>query len=313
MTEFDPSYGHTLSSLLEVDAPRGPEDFVHFWQACFDKTQDLDASPNLHDTGRHVGNFKLYDLSFKSTDNVTIHGWALVPASQPINRVFVVGHGYGGCNEPNGQVPLADAAYLYPCYRGLSRSRIDGVPEDPNYHVLYNINDRDKYIIRGCVEDTWMAVSAAQKLFPSAKDHIAFMGISFSGGVGALAIPWDKRIKMAHIQVPTFGNRPLRKQLPTRGSGNSVQKFYKTHPHVLEILSYYDAAVASKYINIPLHIAAALVDPIVAPPGQFSIYNNLNSDAKRLFILEKGHMDYPNHQKEQADLLSELTEFFAIL
>jgi len=312
MKQFDPSYGYNLSSFLEVGTPEAPDDFSQFWQSCFEKSQQVDAAPSLHYTGRNVGDFQLHDLSFQSTDKVTIKGWALIPTAKPIRRVLIVGHGYGGCDQPNCNVPLLDCAYLFICYRGISCSRIQGIPEDPNYHVLYNIHDKEQYIIRGCVEDTWMAVSAAEKLFPSAKTHIGFMGISFSGGIGALALPWDKRIKQAHLQVPTFGHQPLRLKLPSWGSARAVQNFYKKHPNVTETLRYYDAAIAAGYAEIPVHIAAALADPVVAPPGQFSIYNSLRSD-KQLFVLEQGHSDYPNNDKEQAALLLELSDFFADL
>lgn len=312
MQQFDPSYGYTFSALLEVDIPKAPDNFSLFWQTNFEQTQHLATSPRLDYTGRNVGDFQLHDLSFQSTDNTSIYGWALIPTSKPIRRVVIVGHGYGGCEEPSANVPLLDCAYLFICYRGISRSRRSGLPEDPRYHVLYNIHDKDQYIIRGCVEDTWMAVSAAEELFPSVREHIGFMGISFSGGLGALALPWDKRIKKAHLQVPTFGNQPLRLKLPSWGSANAVQNFYKQYPEILETLHYYDAAIAASYAAIPVHIAAALADPVVAPPGQFSIYNNLASD-KTLFVLEKGHSDYPNHKKEQAALLTELSHFFADL
>jgi len=254
MNQFDPSYGYTLSSLLEVESPVSPGDFAQFWQSSFTTTTQLDASPET---------------------------------------------------TPTGKV----AAYLFLCYRGLAKSRLDGIPEEPQYHVLYDLHDKDNYILRGCVEDTWMAISAAEALFPEAKDHIGFMGISFSGGIGALAIPWDKRIKKAHLHVPSFGHHPLRMSLPTWGSANAVQDFQKHNPNVLETLRYYDAAIAAGYSDIPVHIAAALADPFVAPPGQFAIYNNLSSH-KELFVLEKGHTDYPGHLSDQAHLLRNLEVFF---
>jgi cephalosporin-C deacetylase len=310
MTQFDPSYGYTLSTLLDVESPQRSDEFSDFWRHCFDEAIQVAPLPELKHTGRTIGEFELFDLAFRSTNDVTIQGWVLVPSSKPINLVLVVGHGYGGCDEPNGIVPLSDCAYIYLCYRGISRSRLHGIPEDPNYHVLYNIDHRDKYIIRGCVEDTWLAVSAAEVLFPAAKENIGYMGISFSGGIGALALPWDARIKKAHLHVPTFGHQPLRLKLPSFGSARAVQKFHKHHPGVEETLQFYDAATAASYSAIPVHIAAALADPFVAPPGQFAIYNNLSSE-KALFVLERGHSDYPNYQHEQDALLNELAVFFS--
>jgi cephalosporin-C deacetylase len=312
MNRFDPSYGHTLNSLLEIETPNIPDDFSSFWRGCYEQCIAVEPEPTLTDTTRSVGDFHLYDLTFQSTGTITINGWVLIPKNKTPTGVLIVGHGYGGCDEPNGRVPCNDFIYVYICYRGISKSVVEGIPEEPRYHVLYNIHDREQYIIRGCVEDTWLAVSAVEVLFPDLKHHIAYMGISFSGGIGALALPWDKRIRMAHLEVPTFGHQPLRLELPTWGSARSVQEFYQTHPDVIETLSYYDAASAARFISVPVHVAVALYDPVVAPPGQFSIYNSLAKD-KSLFVLEKGHSDYPNYQQEQDALLSHLAEFLSAL
>lgn len=310
MVQFDPSYGYDLQSLLEIEAPHGSERFCRFWQNNFKRLQHHHPKPKIRHTGHSVGAFELYSLCYFSTDEIEIKGWVLIPSHRSIKSVIIVGHGYGGCEPPTGDVPLKDAAYLYLCYRGISRSQVEGIPEAPNAHVLHNIDDVDNYVLRGCVDDTWLAVSAAELLFPAVKDHIGFMGLSFSGGIGALALPWDKRIKKAHLQVPTFGNQPLRLALPSMGSADAVQDFVKSHPYIVaDTLSMFDAAVAAEYISIPVHIAAALADPFVAPPGQFSIYNNLRVE-KQLFVLEKGHMEYSNHQQEQAALMAELRAFF---
>jgi len=64
------------------------------------------------------------------------------------------------------------------------------------------------------------------------------MGISFGGGIGALAVPWEPRIAPGHLNVPTFGHQSLRLQLPTTGSGSAVQTFARRHVHVAETLAY---------------------------------------------------------------------------
>ncbi len=312
MTEFDPSYGYTKESLLNIESPDGPEDFCEFWRQRFARIRELHPQPEIRHTGRIKGKFELYDLIFQSSSSVRIYGWVLIPIESPVNRALVVGHGYGGCDEPSGIVPLDDAAYLYPSYRGIARSRMKGIPEDPNYHVLYQIDDRDNYIHGGCVEDTWMAVSAVQKLFPSTRGRTGFMGISFSGGIGALALPWDPRIARAHFQVPSFGHHPLRLELPSYGSANAIQNFYRLHPKILETLMYYDAAVAAKYIEVPVHVAPALSDPVVAPPGQFAIYNSLKCE-RSLFVLSKGHQEYRQQETERQSLLADLSNFFKAL
>ncbi|MFZ0790482.1 MAG: hypothetical protein WAM94_12775 [Chromatiaceae bacterium] len=93
------------------------------------------------------------------------------------------------------------------------------------------------------------------------------MGISFGSGIGALALPWEPRVARGHLNLPTFGHQPLRLRLPTVGSGAAVQAFARRNLHVAETLAYYDAAVAARLIRQPVHVAAALFDPAVAPPG----------------------------------------------
>ncbi|MCA1789780.1 MAG: hypothetical protein LC667_07960 [Thioalkalivibrio sp.] len=61
-----------------------------------------------------------------------------------------------------------------------------------------------------------------------------------------------------------------------------------------------------------MHIAAALFDPAVAPPGQFAVYNAITGD-KRLFVLDAGHFDYPGRTRQEQDLLAQLRTFFAPL
>jgi cephalosporin-C deacetylase len=139
------------------------------------------------------------------------------------------------------------------------------------------------------------------------------LGISFSGGIGALALAWEQRISRGHINIPTFGHHPLRLRLPTRGSTHSLQQFYSTHKkQTLNVLRYYDAALAAKRIAMPIHCACALFDPFVAPPAQFAIYNALPT-TKELFVLNAGHHSYPEQEQQTQQLIAELDAFFAPL
>jgi cephalosporin-C deacetylase len=306
---FDPSYGYTLDALLAVDTPPPPPGFAAFWQQRYRRALTRQPHPLIRHTGTH-GGFEIYDLNYYSTDDFVIGGWVLIPQEGAVRRGVVVGHGYGGREGPDFTLPIDGAAFLFPCFRGLARSRRAPISDNPVYHVLHDIDKRERYILGGCVEDLWLAVSALLVLFPAARGRIGYMGISFGGGIGALAMPWDERIGRAHIAVPSFGNHPLRLRLPTTGSAAAVQNFAQRHGNVLDTLAYYDAAIAARYIDRPVHVAAARFDPVVAPPGQFAIYNAL-AGRKRLYVLEAGHFDYPaQHAQEQA-LTSELRTFFA--
>jgi cephalosporin-C deacetylase len=158
----------------------------------------------------------------------------------------VVGHGYGGRDAPDLSLPIAQAATLFPCARGISRSSHPAVPGEPNLHVLHGIHSRDSYVLGGASADTvWCAASALHELVPETASRFDYIGISFGGGIGALALPWDRRFHSGHLNVPTFGNHPLRLTLPCVGSGEAIRHHHLQHPDVLEVLRYFDAASAA--------------------------------------------------------------------
>ncbi|HPY42021.1 MAG TPA: acetylxylan esterase [Thiolinea sp.] len=308
---FDPSYGYTLASLLQIPAPLVPSDFASFWQNCYQQARKIRPKPKVNFLRQQEG-YSVYDISYESTDKVGLKGWLAVPIETLVTRALIFGHGYGGCEGPGFRLKPQGAALLFPCLRGLSASSLPTVSTNPSEHVLTGIESRESYIIKGCVEDVWLSVSALEKLFPQVRKHIGYAGISFGGGIGALALPWESRIQRAHLNVPTFGNQPLRLQLATVGSGEAIRHYQQQHPQILEVLQYFDAASAAHFIHQPMHIAAALFDPAVAPPGQFTIYNAL-SEPKSLFVLNAGHFAYEGQAAQEAALSIELDEFFAAL
>ncbi|MER2492974.1 acetylxylan esterase [Catenovulum sediminis] len=311
---FDPTYGYTLKELFRVKQTAEPSDYESFWRHRLSEALSIAPHPEIIDTGITRDNLRVFTLYYRSTNQARIGGWLCLPASGEVKRGFIIGHGYGGREEPDFHLPFNhDSALLFLCCRGISKSPYPSVSSQPHWHVLHDIDKPKHYILRGCVEDTWIAVSSLLRLFPHLSGHIGLLGISFSGGIGAMALAWDKRIQKAHFNVPSFGNNPLRMALKTTGSAASVQLYCKRHPEiVLNTLSYYDAAIAAKYIDVPTHIAAAKYDPVVAPPGQFAIYNALNT-SKTLYVLEAGHTEYQNQSLESEELLEELSEFFADL
>lgn len=309
--DIDPFGSYPLNALLKVTTTAAPHGFDAFWQKAYHQALSLNPTPILKNTGKCYQQWKIYDLSFISTQLVPIKGWLLVPAQGEIRRAFVVGHGYGGREGPDFHLPFPDAAIFFPCCRGLSRSAIASISQDPYWHVLHDIDKKEQYVLRGCVEDIWLSVSVIERLYPKTVGNIGLLGISFCGGIGMLALAQDSRIAKAHFNVPTFGHYSLRLRIPTNGSGKALQNFYQRAPYkLIRTLRYYDAAYAATRVTVPVHCALALRDPIVTPPGQFAIYNQIKTK-KQLYVLEAGHDDYPNKDKQFKALNDELFKFFS--
>lgn len=307
---FDPTYGYDLDALLAVEPPAEPAGYAAFWRARYARALAVDPEPRVTPSGYTPTGMLVSDLSYRSTDGFPIRGWLLEPAEGPVTGAIVVGHGYGGLDRPDMALPRPDFAYLVPCFRGLGLSARAPISTEPRWHVLHDIHLRERYVLGGCVEDVWAGVSALAQLRPGLDGHIGYLGTSFGGGVGAMAMAWDDRIASGHLDVPSFGHQQLRLTLPTCGSAAAVQAFARECDDVADTLAYYDAAVAARHIEQPVHLAAAMFDPVVAPPGQFAIYNALPG-IKELFVRSAGHVEHPRGSAEHTALLERLQDFFA--
>ncbi|PWI32614.1 deacetylase [Vibrio albus] len=307
---FDPSYGYSTKTLLAAAPGNPPADFAEFWTRKYQQALDTTPRLSLQDTGEVFNHWRILDCYYHTTDHIQIGGWLLLPAHGNINNALVWAHGYGGLEAPDPSWNLQNTAILFPCSRGIGRSRKSPISSQPEWHVLHNIQDKQRYIIGGCVQDIWCGISALLTLFPQVSDHIGLIGSSFGAGLGVFASAFDPRITRSHFHVPTFGNPEIRMTLPTVGSTHSLRQFALTHPDIVaETLPYFDASCAARYLNHPSYWALALFDPFVAPPGQFSIYNACPGD-KQLYLLEAGHFSYPDEHRQLRELRQLVEKFF---
>jgi cephalosporin-C deacetylase len=308
--DFDPTYGYDEAALLAVPAPPEPGDFESFWRVTFEQARAIPLRMSVTPTSSPQADVEVYHVEYDSLDGVRIGGWLTRPADGQVQRGVVVGHGYGGRDVPDLNLPGPPAATIQFCARGFHRSARADLPNDSSRHVTHGIADRETYIIRGCVADLWLAASALLQWAPETAGRLHFHGGSFGGGLGALALPWDERFTRAHLRVPTFGNQPLRVTLPCNGSGHWVTRYWREHPQVLEVLAYYDAATAARRIRVPTHVVVARFDPAVPPPGQCAVYNAL-SCPRELQWHAVGHFATPAVAEDDRHTFESLRTFFA--
>lgn len=306
---FDPTHGYDLPGLLAQRPPEAPPHFDAFWQQRHERARVVDPRLVQSEIASPHPQWRAFDITYSSTDSITISGWLLLPATGPVRRGIVVGHGYGGRTAPDFDFPAPDAALLFPCLRGLTRSRHADIPGTAAGHVLCGIDTPQTYVIGGCVEDVWVAVSALENLCPGLP--IGYSGVSFGGGIGALALGFDRRIDRGFLTVPTFGNIPLWLTLPSVGSAASAQSYVHDHPQAAQTLSLFDAAIAATRITTPVLMAPARFDPSVAPPCQFAVNNAVPSALRETVVLDAGHFDYDGMALQQAGLRQRAGAFFA--
>ncbi|OKJ78005.1 acetylxylan esterase [Streptomyces sp. CB02460] len=309
---FDPTYGYTLDELKAVPAPPAPDDFAAFWRERYAAARAVAPDPEVGPLEEERDGVRVHGVTYTSVGGVRLGGWLALPV-EPVRHGFVIGHGYGGRAEPGPDLPLPlpGSAAILPCVRGMgARGLAPGIPDRADGHVLHGIASRATYVIGDCVADLWCAASALQELVPEvAGKGLGYLGESFGGGLGALALPWDERFAAAQLTVPTFGNHPLRLTLPCAGSGEAVRGHYAGHPEVTEVLRYFDAATAAAFLERPTLVGAALFDPSVPPPGQFAVYNALAGE-RELLVAAAGHFVHRGLPADMAALAAARQEFF---
>ena len=176
-------------------------------------------------------------------------------------------------------------------------------------HVVHGLESKEQYIIRGCVAEIWTALTVLHKLVPETQEYSHYWGESFGGGLGALALPWDKRFGSAYLGIPTFGDQARRLKVNCEGSGKALYKRGRYHPELIEVLKYFDASSCAALIDNPLFMNVALFDPAVIPPCQFSVLNAVKAPTK-VFIRSAGHFEYPQQEQENKLITHFLKEFF---
>jgi cephalosporin-C deacetylase len=297
---FDGSYGFTLDTLRAV-APIAPrDDFEALWRGWREQARTVDAAPTVLSTSTVEGRaVSLIELS--GVDGVRLRAWSVAPLDGTSPRLGVVhGHGYGGRDAVDLRRVPADAAAIFPVARGLGALNADiGAPEDREAHVLTGLATPDDYVIGLCARDLWLAADALVAL--TGDLPLYYVGESFGGGLGALAVPWDERFFGATLVVPTFGQYDERLAVPCLGSGEFQRQWVLRHPEAREQLRPFDASTAALSFRIPVRVEAALWDQNVPPQGQFAVANAVPDALLELHVLPAGHAEYPGLESITAD------------
>lgn len=291
---FDPTNGMDLEELLTIKAPETPEGFCEFWQENYRLVMEAPLRYNLEtEIWSPTPSEKIYRIRVINYDDAEFVMWITRPENS--RGGLVIGQGYG-----NPAVPCTSEYGLtvsYAAVRGLGPAQCKDIPWQPAHHVIYGIKSKETYILRGVIADQWMSVRVLLDMFPDCADNLNYTGASMGGGMGALLLPWDARFKAAALSVPTFGAE-IRFDHQSIGSGEACRKYITENPEAREVLKYFDASVAAKYIKIPVCCTPALFDPVVAPSGQFSVSNSIPDNFKTVYIRETGHFPLTENDKE---------------
>lgn len=291
-----------------------PEDLTEFWTGLKRTADAVDAKPRRRPTWRR----RVKRVTFSSVGGRRLGAWLVRPASGEPTAAVVVGHGYGGRAGPELQGIPDGAAAFFPVCRGLpSLSLQDDLPRLAAGHVLHGIESKETYVIGGCAADIWLAATALEELLGSKLGHragglpLGYMGGSFGGGIGALAVPWDERFDAVALHVPTFGSNTDRLEVPSVGSSEALRNHVQHHPEAWEVLDYFDAVHGARRLRVPTVVAPAHRDPAVPPVGQWAVAEAVPEEFRSIVELTAGHEEYPEAAAEMAVFYSAAKHLFS--
>ena len=286
---FDGSYGRTEADLRAVRPVPAPPGFADRWRRWRREAAAVDAAPVVLSTSEEHGR-RVSVVEHAGVDGVRLRAWVVEPLDGPPRAGVVHGHGYGGRDAADlARVP-DDVAAIYPVARGLGVLNAGiGAPEPTPEHVLAGIDDPERYVLGLCARDLWLAADVLVSVVGALP--LYYVGESFGGGIGALALPWDDRFVGATLIVPSFGQYDERLAVPCLGSGETVRQHVLRHPEAREVLRWFDSSTAIGFTEVPVRVEAALWDQYVPPQGQFAVA--AGARALDLAVLPAGHGGSP--------------------
>ncbi|MFC8598908.1 acetylxylan esterase [Isoptericola sp. NPDC057191] len=310
---LDGTYGRDRDGLLAVPPAAEPAGFADLWRSWHAEARTVAADVVAEPAARR-GARDVRVVTFTAAGGLRLRAWLALPAAGPVRVGIVHGHGYGGRDAPSFERVPRDAAVIFPVARGLGSLNAGvGAPDVSTAHVLAGIEDVATYVLGRCAVDLWHAASALQEALAGVAGMPAvlplyYVGTSFGGGVGALAVPWDDRFVGATLEVPSFGQYDERLAVRCTGSGESQRRYVAEHPEARAVLALTDASVAATHLRVPTRVECALWDVHVPPPGQFGVANGVAAAERagtgaelELAVHSAGHAEYPGQARELAD------------
>lgn len=293
-----------------VVAPDCQPDFEAFWNQAkadlskVDPQYKITKIDSLCTPKRNI-----YLVEMHSLENARIHAWYTVPTAPGKYPVIMQVQGYSSTIIPSYVNYGDDIIGLGLNIRGHGNSKDDVNPGFPGY-LLYNLDNRDKYIYRGAYMD---CVRAVDFLFTRPEvdtTRIAVEGASQGGALTfATAALNNTRIKACAPQVPFLSDFPHYFKVagwPANEFTNYVEVEKKqSWEQVYRTLSYFDIKNLAPMINAPMLMGIGLCDEVCPPVINFAAYNNVKTEKSYKAYPFAGHGLPDEHYKVKMKWLRE--------
>jgi cephalosporin-C deacetylase len=273
-----------------------PADFDQFWE---NTKAELEAikpdfqmveKPDSEQYGE-----KVYLISFKSLDNMTIRGWMTIPGDQPKGKKFpvlMILPGYQANTKPL-QGPNTEMCFISVDVRGQGMNRPDMEMKREDY-IVSHIEDKNKYIMRGIIMDCIRYVDFVCSRPELDHSRIAVTGGSMGGYMSLTTAALDHRVSLCAPQNPFLSDIYNMDHGAVQWPMQRMRDYASIKPgltfdKILNNLQYFDTKNFADMIQCPVLLGIGLLDPFVPPNNSFAVYNNIHSEKKIIVFKDLGH------------------------
>jgi cephalosporin-C deacetylase-like acetyl esterase len=272
-----------------------PADFDQFWQNAKDELAKVKPEFKVKEYPDSIkDNRRLFGFEMKSLGNVTIRGWLTIPITKNKYKKFPVLMGLPGYQV--GLPPMfgkdEDLAIITLNVRGQGNSR-DEIHRPRDEFIFYNLDDKNKYVMRGVVMDCIRAIDFIFTRPELRHDQIEVTGGSMGGFLAIATAGLDRRVALCASQNPIFTD--------IRNLGGidgwpiiDIKKYVRSQPgltmdKVLANLDYYDTKNFATTITCPTLLGIGLLDPLAPPGNEYTAYNNMTAKKHLIIFRDLGH------------------------
>ncbi len=284
----------------KIVSPADPQpDFAEFWQRAKAELATVDPQYKLiRIDSLCTEKQNVYLVEMRSLGNALIRGWYRVPVKPGRYPAIMQVQGYSSVMVPSYVNYGDDVIGFGLNIRGHGNSRDDVNPGFPGY-ILYNLEDKEKYIYRGAYMDCVRAVDFLCSRPEVDASRIAVEGASQGGALTfATAALNNDRIAVCAPQVPFLSDFRDYFKVAVWPGNEFVelidQKKKLTWDEAFYTLSYFDIKNLAPMIKAPMLMGAGLMDEVCPPHINFAAYNLVTSEKKYIVYPYAGH-GLPDH------------------
>lgn len=298
------SFGYDVESV--TNQTQTPNDFIQFWQQA---QSQLNATPaNYNIVARSDiknSNCDVYEVQFNGIDKALLFGWLTIPRGGRNLPVIYQISDYMGELSPEFRRDIAVFSLMT---RGSGASN-SNYNFDYNTLGLHNINDKNKYILKGMFLDALRGFEFLNNnKFNLKTNSIIVVGNGLGATIGAYLAAVQPTIKALIMDSPSFldysntfnfNDGLSQKAFPSSMFSNYYNSRGVNKNNVLNTLSYFDAVNFAPYIACPTLVGFGLQNNGTPASSVYSFYNQLRVNKKEKYTckscsnsLDKGFYGY---------------------